>query len=417
MTQADKGLEFVAKHLRHNYLVNVLDGSFFWLGYSFIAPGVILPLYASHFTDSKLIIGLIAMIASTGYFLPQLFTANWVEQIRVKKNLPVILGFFTERIPVLILPMTTLLAIEFPAVALISMLVLFAWHSFGAGVVAVAWNSMIAKIIPVERRGVFMGLATAIGNGTGVLGAVFASYVLGEFAFPHGYSISFGLAGLMILISWLFLAWTREAPDEYLKQEVSTRNYWKMLPSVLRRDRNLRWYLLAQTFINLGGMAWGFLAVYSAEVWALSDGKVSAFTIVMLIGQSTANLVFGFVADRLGYKVILATSVFTAILGLFLPIVINHSNWLYFIFTLRGIAFAGFFLSGLIVFEFSLADVRPTYIGINNTWIGITSVVAPMVGGLVAEGIGYKGLFGISGILAGVGLLILVCFVRDPRRN
>src|SRR3972149_1689592 len=148
----------VVKNLRHNYLVNLLDGSLFWFGYSFISPGVILPLYVSHFTSNKILIGLVAVISSTGYFFPQLFTSNWVEQIPVKKDPLVKWGIFTERLPVLFLPFSTLLAIPQPAIALVLMLSLFAWHSFGAGILSVAWNAMIAKVIPVQVRGRFMGL-------------------------------------------------------------------------------------------------------------------------------------------------------------------------------------------------------------------------------------------------------------------
>ena len=131
MSKNESILNDTQKNFRHNYIVNVLDGSFFWLGYSFIAPSVILPIYVSHFTANKIIIGFVAVLASTGYFFPQLFTSNWVEQIPIKKNLPVRLGFFTERLPVLLLPFTVLFALDFPRIALMSMLLLFAWHSFG----------------------------------------------------------------------------------------------------------------------------------------------------------------------------------------------------------------------------------------------------------------------------------------------
>jgi len=66
----------VERNYRYNAVVNWLDGTFFWFGYSFIAARTILPLYVSHFTDSKLAIGLLAVLSSTGWLLPQLFTAN-----------------------------------------------------------------------------------------------------------------------------------------------------------------------------------------------------------------------------------------------------------------------------------------------------------------------------------------------------
>jgi MFS family permease len=371
------------ENLRHNYIVNVLDGSFFWFGYSFISPGVILPLYVSHFTQNKLVIGIVAVIASTGYFFPQLFTSNWVEQLPIKKKLPVNLGFFTERVPLLILPFTVLLVGEIPWLALTLLLFFYTWHSFGAGVVAVAWNAMIAKVIPVEKRGVFMGLTTFVGTGTGVLGAAFAAYVLQAFEFPYGFLICFSLAGLVILISWIFLALTREEPDLAVKPKTSQKVYWSKLPDVLRKDKNFRWYLFAQLFIGLGGMAWGFLAVYALETWNLSDGKVGTFTTAMLIGQASANLIYGILADKYGYKLILIISICLAFLAVCLPLLIFDPNWFYLVFVLRGMSLSGFFLAGMIVYEFSNADVRPTYVGLNNTWLGTMSMLAPIVEGLL----------------------------------
>ena len=125
--------EFVERNYRHNFIVNVLDGTNFWFGYSFIAPGVILPLYVSHFTDNSLVIGLVAVINGVGYFLPQLFTANWVQKLPLKKNVPVKLGFILERLPIFLLAPTALLFSHSFSLAVAVFLLLFAWHSFGAG--------------------------------------------------------------------------------------------------------------------------------------------------------------------------------------------------------------------------------------------------------------------------------------------
>ena len=40
-TQAEQEIQ---GNLRHNFLVNALDGAFYWFGYSFISPMIILPL-------------------------------------------------------------------------------------------------------------------------------------------------------------------------------------------------------------------------------------------------------------------------------------------------------------------------------------------------------------------------------------
>jgi len=41
-----------------------------------MAPAIIMPLFVSHFTSNSVVIGLIAVINASGFFLPQLFTAK-----------------------------------------------------------------------------------------------------------------------------------------------------------------------------------------------------------------------------------------------------------------------------------------------------------------------------------------------------
>jgi MFS family permease len=284
-------------------VVNSLDGASFWFGMSFISAAIILPLYVSRFTSNPLLIGLVPFIATAGTLLPQLFMANIVSRAPRKKYFPVTIGFLLERVPIFLLaPTTYFLAINQPVLALTVFFLLYAWHAVGAGMIIVGWQDMIAKIIPVDRRGRFFGITNFIGNGSGLLGALALPFVLDRFAFPMGYVVIFAVAGVLIFLSWIFIALTREPAVYSRKPPVSQRDYLRALPEVLRRDRNFRMYLLAQLVFALSGMANGFLVVYAVEAWQLSDAQAGGFTIALQLGLSLANLFFGFLADRRGHK-------------------------------------------------------------------------------------------------------------------
>jgi MFS family permease len=417
LTELEAAEAYAEKHARWNYVFNFIDGAAFWLGYAFIAPGVILPLYVSHFTDSKLIIGLVAMIGASGWFLPQLFTANWIERVPVKKEIPVKLGFFTERVPLLILPFMAMISLSAPIGALVGFFLLFAWHSIGSGVVAVAWQDMIAKVIPLRRRGFFLGVTTLGGNATGVVGALLAATLLDRFPFPTGYTINFTIAALLVLISWAALAMVREYPVHNLSPKKSQREYWQQLPGVLRRDSNFRWFLSTQALSSLGAMSWGFMAVYAVERFGLSDGQAGLFTTWLLVGQSIGNLVGGIAVDRLGYKPVIAFAAVATLSALGLASVVQVSAWMALVFFLRGLSLGVGWISSLIVLEFSQPEIRPTYIGINNTLLGVTAMVAPLVGGLIAQAAGYPALFTVSLVLAALSLGVFLLRVKDPRRH
>jgi MFS family permease len=405
----------VAKDYPHNAVFNFLDGVFFWFGLSFMAPAVILPLFVSHYTQSPIVISLVAVISSSGFNLPQLFTAHWVEQLPRKKTAVVVYGFFTERVPVMLMAPAVLLTHFSGSAALAAVLATFAWHSYGAGLTGGAWQDMLAKVIPLKARGKFLGITTFAGMVTGILGASVAAWLLTRFLFPNGYVISFALAAVFIFLSWVAIAQTREVPVIHAGTSRSFKQYWQQLPAVLKRDANFRSYIISQMVTNLGSMAWGFLAVYALQRWALTDGQVGIYSAWLLGGQAAANLVLGALADRRGYKIILEISIFLSLLSLVLVILAPRPGWLFLVFFLRGIALGGSFLSLLFILEFSTPAIRPTYIGLTNTLTGLVSVVAPLLGGLLAGLIGYRGIFLVAFICVFIGLVLLHWTVHDPR--
>ncbi len=407
----------IERDYRWNFLVNSLDGASFWFGMSFISSTIILPLYVSHFTKSPLLIGLIPFLSTAGYLLPQLFVANAVERAPKKKFFPVTLGFFLERVPIFLLaPAAYFLATSRPILALAMFFVSYAWHCLGAGVIIVGWQDMIAKLIPVERRGRFFGITNFVGNGSGILGALAIPFVLDRFTFPLGYVISFTVASALILLSWVFLSLAREPAVHSTKPRVSQLDYLRSLPQVLRKDRNFRMYLLSQIIFTLSGMATGFLAVYTVQTWNLPDAQASGFTVALQVGLALANLVFGFLADRKGHKLSLEICLTLSALSLILAVFAPSAWWFFPIFFLRGAVNAGAFVSGTsIVYEFTDAENRATYIGLANTIPGVAGSIAPLIGGWLAGAIGYQAMFIVAAIIGVISLVLLRFAVREPR--
>jgi MFS family permease len=408
--------EEVERNYRHNYVVNVLDGTFFWFGASFMAARTILPLYVSHLTDSTFAIGLLATITATGWLLPQLFTANWVQRLPVKKVVVVQLGFFAERVPVFLLILSAWLATKSEMIALITFFIFITWHVVGAGAIAVSWQDMLAKIFPLETRGRFFGITNFGGTATGVLGATAAIYVLDKFEFPYGYMMSFAAAATFIFISWIFIAMTREPAKVSTAKRISQKEYLRQLPTLLRNDHNYRTYMISQIITVMGGMAIGFLTVYAVQRWDLPDSQAAVFTASMLIGQALSNLIFGWLADRKGHKLVLELSTLCGAVAVGIASLAPVSEWFILIFALIGASAAGFMLSGImIVFEFCEPEVRPTYIGLSNTVLGVFSALAPLIGGWLAITVGYQALFAIACVIGLVGLALLRWTVNDPR--
>jgi len=400
------------RNYRWNFAVNLLDGLFFWPSVAFISATTILPLYISKLTPSPLAVGLLAMIAQSGWFLPQLFTANAVERLARKKPVPVNLGLFLERLPMFLILFSTLFAVSAPMLALVMALAGYAWHSFGAGIVATGWQDLLARMFPVERRGRFFGTTMFVGAGAGALGAAASAWLLREFAFPLSFFYCFLIASMLTMISWSFLALAREPVEPSRTERMDTRAYMASLPELLRRDQNFRRFLIARVLMALGGMGIGFLTVAAVQRWSIPDSMAGIYTFVYLAGQTAGNLSFGLLADRKGHKLALEIGATAGALAFLLAWLAMEAAWFYAVFALAGIASAAVLVSGiLVVMEFSAPEKRPTYVGIANTGAGLAGIVAPLIGAVLAS-VGYNLLFAVSAAFSLLAAVLLHWWVK-----
>ena len=400
-----------------NFAVNVSDIIFITLGLSLISRDTVLPVLISQLTDSKFAIGLLPAIASLGYYLPQLLTASFAEGLRYKKPFVIFVGGLGERLPYPLIGLAVwLLAVNSPTIALLILLVGVGVATSSAGMATPAWYDMIAKVIPVQRRGVWSGLGHGVGALLGVGGAWFVGRILVDYTFPNSFALLFLLATLFISISWMSIALTREPPSTTTKARVPLRYYLRQLPAVLRRDRNYRRYLISRTVVNLGAMASGFFMVYGVQRFAIDGAGVGLLTGVLIGSVALMNLVWGLLGDRVGHKGVLAAAAFLVCAAPLIAYLAPSPAWLALTFVLMGSYQAAEQASSLnIILEFCAPEDRPTYIGLTNTLLAPVLIVAPLLGGGLATLFGYATLFVVAALVAGAGALLLALWVREPR--
>jgi MFS family permease len=373
------------------------------------------PLFVSKITLDPLVIGVVAMIAQSAWYVPQLFTADKIEQLDRKKPVLINLGFFTERLPVFLWPLAAFMAVDYPLWALTLFIVSYAWHGLGAGVVGPAWQDLLARCFPVNRRGWVLGLTMFAGTAAGTAGAAASSWLLQNYAYPYNFVFLFSVAAVAITLSWASLAMVREPLQPAKRHAHASLPVWSRTKGILARDRNFRSYLIARMLLIVSAMGTGFITVMSVERWGVADGVVGVYTAIFLLGQTAGNLLAGIVSDRFGHKLPLLAGGVCQVLSFSAAWMAPTSEWVYAVFTLLGLATGATIVSGmLITLEFSEPARRPTYVGIANTAIGIALAVAPLLGGWVA-GYSYSLLFGGSALLGMIALSLLHFTVVDPR--
>jgi MFS family permease len=165
----------------------------------------------------------------------------------------------------------------------------------------------------------------------------------------------------------------------------------------------------------LGTMGTGFVTVAAVWRWQVPDGTVGIYTAAYWLGQMVGNLGFGFLADRFGHKLSLELGTLSAVLAFGLAWLAPSPEWIQLVFLLSGISFSASMVSGiLVVLEFSAPARRPTYAGMTNTFVGLASMTAPLIGTWLAS-VDYGLLFALSAVVNLVAFVALRWRVRDPR--
>lgn len=400
----------IHKDLRHNLIVNLLDGGFFGFGLGFASFATIIPLFVATMTDSALLIGLIPAIHNAGWQLPQLFTARWVS--RQPRFKPLVMRMtIHERLPYLGLAVVAwLIPVLGEQTSLKLAFMLLIWHGLGAGLTANPWQSMIGKIIPANRRSTFIGTQSAVANLLASVGAVFAGIILQKLASPLDFSLNFLLCSLAMVVSWFFLAWTREPdrPPASNNTLATQAEFWSGVRSILRRDRDFRWFLVARMISQFAIMGAAFYSVFVVRLHGASEFQVGWMTGALLGVSIIANVSMGWIGDRWGRKGVMEIGLGAASLGALLAWWAPNSAWFYLVFALAAIGNVAIWTIGISMsMDFGTEAERPTYIGMANTLIAPANILAPFLGGWLAQVSGYPAAFLAS---AAGGLLAIAVF-------
>lgn len=405
------------RNFRWNFTVNALDISFYSLAMNMVSQATILPLLVSKLTTSKVAIGIIPAIFSIGYLLPQLLTAGHAETLRRKKPFLVPWSLVGERLPYPMIAVSLILFADKAPLLALGLLYLFLLVATGTGgALTPAWYDMIAKVIPLNRRGIWMGVGNGSGAFLAIAGAALAGWFLARYSFPMQYVMCFAVASVFQLISWGCLTLNREPDSQVIKEHSGLRNYFKRLPEVLRRDQNYVLFLVGRSVASLGTMVSGFFIVYGSERFGLSGEEVGWLTAVLVGSQAVMNVVLGMVGDRLGHKLVLVISAAAMGLAALAAIIFQSPAALWVIFLLLGTAIAADSVSGFsIIIEFCAPEDRPTYIGLTNTLLAPARTLAPILGGWLAASLGYSWLFGAALGASALGAVMLMTWVKEPR--
>ena len=405
--------------LRFNVLVLGTDYGLFMVGLTFASQSTILPAFAASLGAPNVLIGAIPAVMTLGWFLPSLFAAGYTETLT--RKLPFIMRWTAgERVPFLVMALLAFFTAErWPNLTLAVMLLMLLLITGVGGVLMPAWMDLIARTLPTTIRGRFFAFSNFVAGLVGFAASLLVANVLAWVPEPASYGVCFLGATVCVGLSWLALAFVREVPAERASAPVPLRAYLGRMPGLLRRDRNLSWFLVARALAMTGAMASGFYTVYALRAWDAPAAQAGVFTALMLVGQSIGTLTLGWIADHAGHRVVLLTGMVAGVGATTAALLAPSLGAFGMVFVLYGVQGAAVNVSNLnVLLEFSpTPEARPTYIGLGTTAMAPMAFAAPLLGGLLADGLGFRAMFVVALAFALSGLVLLAALVRDPRHT
>jgi MFS family permease len=299
------------------------------------------------------------------------------------------------------------------------------------GAQGVAFQLLLAKVIPITRRGALQALRNVTGGAIAAALAWWAgAYLIQKNVFGNGYGVTFlvafgltsaGLTALSLLM--------REPipPTVRAKSRLMTRV--REFPALFRQDPGYTYFMIAQTLATAGRVAAPFYILYAGHSMKLDGKNIGLLSLISLGSDTVTNLGWGLTGDRFGFRFTFILSLIVWVGGTVLLMAapgLAHLTIGAFTPGTRLLIFAAFFLLGAsqsgflmssqtMVLEFGSREDMPMRLALTATAQGTMNAAGPILGGLVAQMLGYQALFGASAVMLGVSLLVLLTKVEEPR--
>ncbi|MGQ9523476.1 MAG: MFS transporter [Armatimonadota bacterium] len=406
---------FVNRYLRFNFAAALVDAIGWPLGMSIISSATILPLFVSKLGGSNVLVGLIPALFSLGYLLPQLFVAHWVEGMTTHRRYVMALAMVERAFIAAMVPLTLLWYETRPTWLLCAFFLCFGAHSLSMGCNNPAYTALISKVIPAERRGRLYGIGGAVGGLLGLGGALLARHLLATCGLRVGFALCFMLATLILVMSVIPLGLIREYHSRRSTAYDSWLTYAGCALSVLRMDKQFSRFLVSQILQSFSGMAGAFYTVYAIRRFGAGPSEVGTYTAVLQATFIVAGPLCGLAGDHLGNRWLLVMGSILTVAAPLAAVAIPNSTLYLLVFVLSAVAGNAYELAVFnIVMEFCPPEQVPTYAALRATAIAPFRTIAPMVGGLLADIVGYPTVFVASAAAALAGIPVLLS-IREPR--
>lgn len=407
--------KFVWDNLKRNYIGNYLHGMLGMTGFRLVNAPTFLPAYLHAISGSNTIVGLGLALQQVGSVVSPVVGANQIEHRTKVMPAAMWMGGLARMQILGMAASGWLLSGQSLVVAILAFMFLFGLFM---GAQRVVFGILMAKVIPISRRGRLQAWRNATGGAIAAVLAYFAGrWFIGPNLFGNGYGVTFIFAFVLTSLGLTALNMLlREPEPPTTRTRTKLRERLGDFPKLIAADRGYMYFLIVQMLATASRMAVPFYIIYAGETIELNGGNLGLLTLAFLGADTLSNLVWGYLGDKTGFRLILLLSLVAWIGSTLLLMNVHDMTWTFLAFFGLGAAQSGYMMSAqTMILEFGTRDDMPMRIAFSATAEGIMASAGPLFGGLLATALGYEPVFAISIAFLVASLLLLMFFVKEPR--
>lgn len=373
----------------------LLDAIGFPLGNAFFSTTTVIPVALAAAGADKLSVGLLVAMIMVIQAIPGLIAVRWVSKMPIVKNYVGWVGI-GERVA--LLPLAWFVVAWGPSKPtwfVTAVFGCFALHMFFMGINMPAYWVLVGKVIPTNWRGRLYGFAGGIAGVLSIgVDALMRNVVFSgkNDGFPHGYSAGFVIGFVILMVSLVPLFLVREQP---MLSQAGNSYSLAAYKEVWTSDSKFRQLTTGQLVFVLSSMMVPFLVLHGRESLGATDGHLATYTTVTLLSSSLGSLYLGYLSDKYGNFKVYKWSMVVGVVCALYAIVCRSASWYTVVFVLQGLSASGVGIVAMnLVMELAGSAKRiGVYSSFYSALTSIPRAIAPVIGSLIAGGLGYVPLF------------------------
>jgi len=405
------------------FALGVANGMLWNFASAFVNETTVLPMFVHDAGGGPVLVGLIPLLGVVCWNLPQLLAANMLQAAR--HHMPMYRSTALPRAvawPVAAL-VTYYLSARSPTLVLGIFFAMYALFMLAGGFGGMAFTSVVARVVPATRLGLFFGLRQM---GGGMLGALGGAMVWRMLRDPGGslanYTALFAWAAGTFIVGWICFAFVSEPEPAPAKPREPLVRFLAQAYSLLIGDANFRRFFILRLLQSAALMAVPFYVLYCREILRVPRQMVGVYLFAQMVGMIVSNLAWAPLSDRAGNRLVLRVLaldvLLVAALAAGLSLVSSRGAQLGFpvVFFLLGTLSSGSVIGNTnYLLEIAPLVDTPLYVAAMNTFMAGGAAFSLVAGKLIGT-VGFQSVF-VAAALVGAAALAASGRLDEPRSS